>query len=241
VPGSRRVALLRGQGRWDDAVELAGDDALLHADLRNEQALFTGSADARVAAAMELDRAEARLETERGRILHARFLSERAEGEDPQELAHFEASLTAATRAGDALLMAWAQFWIGIVHQVVRGDDATAVPHFEAAYAVGRKEGEGMLASYAIRHLAFAWDNAGQADEAWRGFRESVELRRSERFWPGVAAGLLSMAEVAHERGNASEARRLLREARATARRCGATAFLARAESLERSFDANQP
>jgi hypothetical protein len=148
--------------------------------------------------------------------------------------------LAAAQRAGDALLVAWAEFWVGIVHQVVRGDDATAVPHFEAAYAAGRDRGDAMLASSAVRHLAFAWDSAGRPDDAWRGFWESVELRRSERFWPGVAAGLLSLAEVAHERGNAAEARCLLRQARATARRCGATAFLARADALERDFKAGE-
>jgi tetratricopeptide (TPR) repeat protein len=226
------IARLRGEGRWDEALELAGDDPLLRADLLNERALFAGSAEARELAARELDRAEARLEAERGRMLHARFLAERGD-EDPRELEHFEASLDLARRAGDERLEAWARFWIGIVHQVVRGDSTASLPHFEAAYTVGRECGDAMLASYAVRHLAFAWDEEGRRDEAWRGFEESVELRRAEGFLPGVAAGLLTLAEAAHEQGRGDEARRLLADARETAERSGADAFLRRIESVE--------
>ena len=51
------IAQLRGQGRWDEALELK-DDPFERADLLNEQALFTGSADARVAAGRDLVRAD---------------------------------------------------------------------------------------------------------------------------------------------------------------------------------------
>ena len=215
---------------------MAGDDPLLRADILNEQALFAGSAEARAAATRELDRVESRLEAERGRVLHATFLAEGG-AEDPRELAHFEAALAAAERAADPLLVGWARFWLGILYQVVRGDDGPAVPQFEAAYAAGRETDSRLLASYAVRHLAFAWSNAGRHDAAWRGYQESVELRRAERFWPGVAAGLLTLAEVAHERGRTAEARRYLRQSIATAKRCGATAFLARAEAFEAGLE----
>jgi tetratricopeptide (TPR) repeat protein len=226
------VARLRGEGRWPEALELAGDDSLLRAELLNEQALFAGSAEAREAATRELDRAEARLEAERGRIIHARFLAERG-AEDPRELEHFEASLELARRGGDERLEAWARFWIGLVHQVVRGESPAALPHFEAAYTAARELGDPVLASYAVRHLAFAWYEDGRVDDAWRGFEESVELRRAEGFLPGVAAGLLTLAEVAQEQGRAEEARRLLAEAREAAERCGAEAFLRRIEEVE--------
>jgi tetratricopeptide (TPR) repeat protein len=232
-----RVTRLRGQGRWPEAVELAGDDPLLRADILNEQALFAGSADARREASRELDRVEARLEAERGRILHARFLSRR-DREDPRELAHFEASLAAARRARDPLLVGWARFWIGIVRQVIRDDHAAALPHFRAAYRAGRDHGSGLLASYAVRHLAFAWETAGRHADAWRGFQESLELRRAERFWPGVAAALLTLAEIANDHGRHDEARQLLAEGRRTAKRSGATAFLARADQLAKSIKA---
>ena len=93
-----------------------------------------------------------------------------------------------------------------------------------------------MLRSYAVRHLALAWDDEGRHDDAWRGFEESVELRRADGFLPGVAAGLLTLAEVAHERGRVEEALRLLAEARETAERCGADAFLARIATVESAF-----
>jgi tetratricopeptide (TPR) repeat protein len=228
------IARLRGEGRWDDALALA-DDPLLRADLLNEQALFAGSSQARELAARELDRAEARLQAERGRILHARFLAERGD-EDPRELEHFEASLELARRAGDERLEAWARFWIGIVHQVVRDDQGTSLPHFEAAYTVARECGDSLLASYAVRHLAFVWDAEGRHDDARRGFEESVELRRADGFLPGVAAGLLTLAEAAHEQGRDDDARRLLAEARETAERCGADAFIRRIESVEEAL-----
>jgi hypothetical protein len=235
MPRGDRVTTLRGQGRWTEAVELAGDDPLLRADLLNEQALFAGSADARSAAARELHRAEARLEAERGRILHAAFLAERGP-EDPRELAHFEASLAAARRARDPLLEGWARFWIGIVHQVVRDDQALAMPHFRAAYRVARARAAPVLASYAVRHLAFGWEAAGRHRDAWRGFEESLALRRAERFWPGVAAALLTLADVANDHGRTADARRYLAEARRVGKRSGAVAFLRRADALAASI-----
>ena len=124
------ISELRGRGRWAEAIA-STEDPLLRAELLNEQALFAGGSEARQAAERELDRAEARLLQERGRLLHARFLAERGQ-EDPRELELFERSLELARRAGDAGLEAAARFWIGIVHQVVRRDNAASVPHFES-------------------------------------------------------------------------------------------------------------
>ena len=228
------VAALRGEGRWAEALDLV-DDPLVRADLLNEQALFAGDAEARAEAARELDRAEARLLQERGRMLHAAFLAERGD-EDPHELECFERSLELARRAGDERLEAWGRFWVGIVHQVVRGDGAASLPHFEAAYTAARELGDTLLASYAVRHLAFEWHEAGRRDDALAGWRESVELRRADGFLPGVAAGLLTLAEVAAEEGRLDDARALLAEARETGERCGAHAFLRRIEAVERDL-----
>jgi tetratricopeptide (TPR) repeat protein len=226
------VKRLRGEGRWADALEQAGEDPLLRAELLNEQAMFGGVGEARAEAARELDRAEARLEAERGRILHSRFLVDRA-AEDPGELEHFEASLAAARRAGDPRLEGWARFWIALVHQVVRGNGQAALPDLEAAYDASLATGDTLLQSYAIRHLAFAWDAAGRHDDAWRGFEESVELRRADGFLPGVAAGLLALAEAAREQGRAEQATELFAEARQTARSCNATGILAVIDGVE--------
>jgi tetratricopeptide (TPR) repeat protein len=222
------IERLRGEGRWDEAVELT-DDPFLRADLRNEQALFSGAPDAREQAARELDRAEARLHAERGRILHARFLAEREE--DPSELELFTSSLELARQAGDERLEAWARFWIGIVHQVVRGNSPASLPWFEEAERKARALGDGLLLSYAVRHLGFVRLDEGREEEAMPLLRESVELRRAAGFLPGVAAGLLTLAEVAAERGDTEEARRLLEEARDLAARSGAAAFGARIDA----------
>jgi tetratricopeptide (TPR) repeat protein len=225
------VSRLRGEGRWDEALELV-DDPLARADLLNEQALFAGSGEARAAAERELDRAEARLLLERGRVLHARFLAERAE--DPRELELFEQGLGLARASGDDALTAEGLFWVGIVHQVVRGDDETSQPFFERSYTLARELGDRKLMSYAVRHLGFVHDAGGRADEAWAAFEESLTLRRKERFFPGVAAALHTLGEVAAEQGRPDDARRLLGEARGLAEQTGSVAFLARIDaSLE--------
>ncbi|HEX3454657.1 MAG TPA: tetratricopeptide repeat protein [Gaiellaceae bacterium] len=226
------VKRLRGEGRWSDALEAAGDDPLLRAELLNEQAMFGGVDEARDDAARELDRAEARLEAERGRILHSRFLVDRAQ-EDPRELEHFEASLAAARRAGDPQLEAWGRFWVGLVYQVVRGDTEAALPEFEAAYEASLATGDTLLQSYAIRHLAFAWHEAGRHDDAWRGFEESLELRRADGFQPGVAAALLALAQAAREQGRAEQANELFEEARRTARSSNAAGILGVIDRVE--------
>jgi tetratricopeptide (TPR) repeat protein len=227
LPGDRQLVAtakeLRGLGRWDEALALT-EDPLARADILNEQALFAGSSEARDGARRELLRAEARLAQEQGRILHAKFLAERGD-EDPRELELFERSLELAREAGDELLEAWARFWIGIVHQVVRGDGVTSLPHFELAYEVAKARDDTLLQSYAIRHLGFAWHEGGRRDEGLRALEESVELRRAEGFLPGVAAGLLTLAEIALEEDRADDARRLLAEAKEAADHSGATAF----------------
>lgn len=225
-------AELRGQGRWDEALELT-DDPFERADLLNEQALFTGSAEAREAAGRELLRAEARLLRERGRILHAAFLSERKE--DPRELELFCRSLELAREAGDERLESWAEFWIGIVHQVVRDDHDRSLPHFQAAYDWAKGHGDTLLRSYAVRHLGFAWYEQGRRDDGVRALEESVELRREDGFLPGVAAGLLTLAEIAGEEGRTEDARRLLDDAKEAADTSRATAFGARIDAALRA------
>jgi tetratricopeptide (TPR) repeat protein len=224
------VRRLRGEGRWEEALGLV-EDPLARADLLSEQALFTGSAEARAAAARELDRAEAQLALGRGRVLHARFLAEREE--DPDELALFERALGAAERADDPLLAGWCRFWIGLVHQVVRGEHELARPHLEAAHTAAGEAGDPVLGSYAVRHLGFCHDAAGDAQAAWDAFADSVRLRRAEGFLPGVAAGLLTLGEVALEQGRPEQARPLLAEARELAERTGSAAFLRRIEAVE--------
>ena len=134
-----------------------------------------------------------------GWILHADFLSERKE--DPRELELFSRSLELAREAGDERLESWAEFWIGIVHQVVRDENERSLPYFQAAYDWARDNGETLLQSYAIRHLGFGWYEQGSRGEGRSALEESVRMRREDGFLPGVAAGLLTLGEIADEEG----------------------------------------
>jgi hypothetical protein len=64
-----------------------------------------------------------------------------------------------------------------------------------------------------------------------------VELRRAEAFLPGVAAGLLTLAEIALEEGRADDARSLLAEAKDAADRSGAAAFGRRIDAALAGLD----
>ncbi len=218
---------LRGQGRWEEALEQT-DDPLARADLLNEWALFAGDDDARRRAGDELGRAEALLALGRGRMVHAQYLAERKE--DPRELELFERALELARSLGDRALEAQALFWVGLVHQVVRGDSPSSERFFQDSYDAAQELGDTLTMSYAARHLGFVDLDAGRAEAAWSRFEESVQLRRADGFLPGVAAGLLTLGEVAAEAGRYEQARELLLEARTLAEQVGAEPFLRRIE-----------
>jgi tetratricopeptide (TPR) repeat protein len=130
-----------------------------------------------------------------------------------------------------------ALFWIGLVHQVVRGDSAAAEPFFQDSYELAREHEDTKLMSYDARHLGFVDYEAGRLDEAEERFRESVDLRERDGFLPGVAAGLVTLAEVAAERGRRAEAKEHVARARELAEQTGATAFLRRVEAVAAEHD----
>ena len=218
---------LRGQGRWEEALEQT-EDPLARADLLNEWALFAGNEEARRRAGDELARAEVLLALGRGRMVHAEFLTARKE--DPRELELFERALELARSLGDRGLEAQALFWVGLVHQVVRGDSPASLRFFQDSYDVAQELGDTLTMSYAARHLGFADLEAGRDEDAWKRFEESVALRRADGFLPGVAAGLLTLGGVPAESGRPEEARTLLLEARTLAEQVGAEPFLRRIE-----------
>lgn len=220
---------LRGQGRWEEALARTADP-IARADLLNEWALFAGSDDARRRAGDELARAEALLALGRGRMIHAQYLADREE--DPRELELFERALELARSLGDRALEAQALFWVGLVHQVVRGDNPASLRYFQDSYDFAQQLGDTLTMSYAARHLGFVDLGAGRPEEAWARFEESVTLRRADGFLPGVAAGLLTLGEVAAEAGRFEQARKLLLEARTLAEQVGAEPFLRRIEGV---------
>jgi tetratricopeptide (TPR) repeat protein len=189
-----------------------------------EQAVFGGDASALTAAGQILDAAEADLSLARGRILHAQFLTQGKE--DQRELDLFEGAAELYQQLGDARGEAEALFWAGTFHQVIREDDQAARPALERSYELAAAAGDKLTLSYAARHLGFADANAGRMEAARGRFEESVRLRREISFLPGVAAGLLALAELTAQEGDRGAAAALLDEAASTATASGAQGIL---------------
>ncbi|SRR5258708_2904011 len=196
------------------------DDRLDRASAHYERAVFHGDTAALEIADSELDEVEAGLALARGRIMHARYLAER--NEDPAELALFERAAGLYSSLGDVRGEADACFWIGTFHQVVSHDAEHAVPALERSYELAGQAGDKLILSYAARHLGFAAMTDSRLAVARERLEESVRLRRELGFAPGVAAGLLALAELSALEGDHQEAVTLLDEATVVARACDA-------------------
>jgi tetratricopeptide (TPR) repeat protein len=185
-----------------------------------EQAVFDGDADAVAIADQVLDGAEAALSLARGRIVHARFLADRRD--DPGELVLFERAALLYRQLGDLRGEGEALSWVGTYHQVVRDDVSTAQPFLERARELAAAAGNKLTLSYAERHLGFCDMATGDLASARKHFDESVRLRREIGFMPGVAAGVLALAQLAAKSGDSEHARELFDEAASIAADSGA-------------------
>ncbi|MFI6603204.1 hypothetical protein ACIBHX_43775 [Nonomuraea sp. NPDC050536] len=167
-----------------------------------ERAVFGGDAAALDEADRRLDAMEADLCVKRGRVAHARFLA--GEGESPDELPLFERAVELYRRLGDMRGQGEARFWIGCFQQVVRGE--TGSEELTRSLELARRAGDELTASYALRHLGIAEHRAGNLPRARELLEESVRLRRSLGFLPGVAANLVGLAYItAAEGGDPAE------------------------------------
>jgi tetratricopeptide (TPR) repeat protein len=200
------------------------DDRLTEALRLYESAVFGGDESAVAAAGPVLDSVEADLALARGRILHARFLADHQA--DPVELALFERAAHLYQELGDDRGEGEALFWVGIYHQVVARDGDRCGPLFTRAYQLSAAAGDRLMMSYSARHLGFCHLAADEWDQAHERLTESVRLRRAVGHQPGVAAGLLALAELAVRSGRSDEATDLLAEAAATAKAAGAAGTL---------------
>lgn len=203
---------------------MTDDNPIERARQLYEQAVFGGDRGALPIADRELDGVEADLALARGRILHARFLEERAE--DPQELALFERAAELYRKLGDVRGEAESLFWVGVFHQVVHEDHDAAAGPLERSYELAAAVGDKLTRSYAVRHLGFADMAAGRTEAARQRLEESVRLRREIDFRPGVAAGLIALAYVATAEGDRGRALALVEEAGAIAEDSGARGIL---------------
>ncbi|WP_128435649.1 tetratricopeptide repeat protein [Streptomyces cyaneus] len=203
---------------------MTADPRIEQAQLLYERAVFGGDSSALEPAERGLDAVEADLALTRGKVVHARFLEERAE--DARELELFERAAQLYEQLGDVRGEGEALFWVGTFHQVVRDDTEAALPAFTRALDLATQADDRLTMSYALRHLGFAEHMAGRLDVARDRFEESTRLRRELGFLPGVAANLIGLAYVAAQQDRREEAAELLREAVEAAEKSGAEGVL---------------
>ena len=197
------------------------EDRISRATQSYERSVFGGDAGGLAGAERDLDAVDADVALARGRLLHARFLNERANGsapaEDPAELPLFERAATLFRALGDVRGEAAAAFWIGCLHQVIRGDNETAVPELERSCRLAAQTGATATRSDALRHLGIAAHMAGRLDEARDLLEESTRLRREAGAMPGVAANLVGLAYIASGQDRRADAVAILDDAYAIA------------------------
>jgi tetratricopeptide (TPR) repeat protein len=202
------------------------DVRLQRAKTLYERAVFHGEAGALTEADHELDGVEADLALARGRVIHARLLADRS-GDNPEELVAFSRAAELYRSHGDSRGEGEALFWVGTYHQVIRQDDEAALPALQRAHELASSAGDLLTLSYVVRHLGFVDAAAGRLAAARKLLEESVRLRRELAFMPGVAAGLLSLAELATHDKRGEDAVALLNEAESVARESDAQGVLA--------------
>ncbi len=206
------------------------DERIERSRLLYEQALFESDAGALTAAERELDGVEADLALARGRVIHGRFLTQRAEDpelarEDPRELALFERAASLYRERGDERGEAESLFWVGCCHQVVRHDNEAAVPVLWRSLELATEADDPVTMSEALRHLGIAEHAAGRR-AARLHLEESTRLRREIGAWPGVAANMVGLIYIAAGQERREDGLALAEEARAIAEANGAPGLL---------------
>ncbi|MEV4822252.1 tetratricopeptide repeat protein [Micromonospora sp. NPDC049274] len=214
---------------------MSAEDRNERARVLYEHAVFSGDAGVLVDAERDLDAVEADAALARGRILHARFLNERAVSgsspvEDPAELRLFERAIELYQALGDTRGQAETLFWIGCLHQVIRRDNETAVPYLARSHRMAAQVGDKPTQAEALRHLGIAAHTAGRLDEARERLEESSRLRREVGALPGVAANMVGLAYIAAAQDRHADALATLDEANAIAQAHGAHAIVRQIE-----------
>jgi tetratricopeptide (TPR) repeat protein len=196
-----------------------------------ERALFESDAGALTAAERELDGVEADLALARGRVIHGRFLEQRAEDpaqarEDPRELPLFERAAALYRARDDVRGEGEALFWVGCCHQVVRRDNEAAVPVLWRSLELATEADDPVTMAEALRHLGIAEHAAGRLDAARLHLEESTRLRREIGVWPGVASNMVGLIYIAAGQDRREDGLALAEEARAIAEANGAPGLL---------------
>jgi tetratricopeptide (TPR) repeat protein len=232
TPVASRAGTLASVGRDPETGgQMSVDERIERSRLLYEQALFESDAGALTAAEGELDGVEADLALARGRVIHGRFLEQRAEDpeqarEDPRELALFERAAQLYRARGDVRGEAESLFWVGCCHQLVRRDNEAAVPLLWRSLELATEADDPLTMSEARRHLGIAEHAAGRLEAARLHLEESTRLRREIGAWPGVASNLVGLIYIAAGQDRREDALALAEEARAIAEANGAQGLL---------------
>ena len=211
------------------------DERIERSRLLYERALFESDGEALAQAERELDGVEADLALARGRVIHGRFLQQRAEDpeqihEDPRELALFERAAELYRARGDVRGEAESLFWVGCCHQVVRRDNEAAVPVLWQSLELATATDDTTTMSEALRHLGIAEHAAGRLEAARLHLEESTRLRREMGAWPGVASNLVGLTYIAVGQDRRDDALKLIEEAYAIAEANGAQGLIRQIE-----------
>jgi tetratricopeptide (TPR) repeat protein len=232
TPVASRAGTLASVGRDPETGgQMSVDERIERSRLLYEQALFESDAGALTAAEQELDGVEADLAVARGRVIHGRFLEQRAEDpeqarEDPRELALFERAAELYRARGDVRGEAESLFWVGCCQQLVRRDNEAAVPLLWRSLELATEADDPLTMSEALRHLGIAEHAAGRLEAARLHLEESTRLRREIGAWPGVASNLVGLIYIAAGQDRREDALALAEEARAIAEANGAQGLL---------------
>jgi len=211
------------------------DERIERSRLLYERALFESDGEALAQAERELDGVEADLALARGRVIHGRFLQQRAEDpeqihEDPRELALFERAAELYRARGDVRGEAESLFWVGCCHQVVRRDNEAAVPVLWQSLELATATDDTTTMSEALRHLGIAEHAAGRLEAARLHLEESTRLRREMGAGLGVASNLVGLTYIAVGQDRRDDALKLIEEARAIAEANGAQGLIRQIE-----------
>lgn len=223
-----RAATLRLEGRFEDALaEIDGDSTpeatIERMQILADEHLFARDRGAEIAAGLDQIAEQARTSEDstleafvcsrRGLALHVQFLANPDAGESPEEMALFERALRLRQEVRDLRGEAESFFHIGLVEQMARKDEARALDCFRRSYELAKEAKDGVLMSYAIRHIGYVQQAAGNRDTAQEAFTESLELRKAAGWRPGVAAAQLALASVLADEGEHKRAQTLAQNA----------------------------
>ena len=210
---------------------MSAEDRIERVKRLYDQAVYGGDTSVLAEADRCVEAMEADAALARGRILHARFLNERAipgssAVEDPAELPLFQRATDLYRAVGDVRGEAEGLFWIGCLHQVIRRDNDSAVPELERSCQLAAEVADTWTQAEALRHLGIAAHMAGRFDEARQRLEESSRLRREDGAMPGVASNMVGLAYIAAAQGRRADALATLDEALTIAQVHGAHAIV---------------